>query len=382
LSTPLSPIVESRLKQILEKEWETNEQAICNLLQCPFLLPEDVRNTYLLKGLKGDHHYYVLSAIVGVQHRQFEETAIMDEIKELLWKHVRESSGPMANRAFISLEQHLSVVDDKQLTKLLVHQDPTVRANAYHTILRLSPTISEDEFSALLVEAGFPEKVISRSMTNFRTQKLKTDGLSNCGTVLSFIPNLEDFKQAQSYRKVIDTIFDQCPKMENGVIGPRQLQAYMNSINVPISEEDAQARVEEEDIYGKGGLDIHEFFNFINGNISLSKTIMDHQLQNLSEASEDDDEESGEDQNEIPTVPSECSSQSVQPEGLDGLDELFKMFDVDLDGAIGKDDIRTSFSKLTGEEVTDEQAEAMIRGADMDKDGKLNFQVFYFFNEH
>jgi len=190
---------------------------------------------------------------------------------------------------------------------------------------------------------------------------------------------MEDFKQAQSYRKVIDTIFEQCPKIGNGVIGPRQLQAYMNSIDVPISEEDAQARVEEEDIYGKGGLDIHEFFNFMNGKINLSKKIMD-QLQNLSpEASDDDDdEESEEDENEIPigqAVPLECSSQS-QPGSLDGLDELFKMFDVDLDGAIGKDDIRTSFSKLTGEEVTDEQADAMIQGADMDKDGKLNFQEF------
>jgi len=372
--------VEYRIKQILENDWKTNSQAICNLLQCPYIIPEDVRNTCLLRGLKDENPYYVLSAIVGVQHRKFEEMSVVDEIKELLWKHVQESSGPTANRAFISLEQHLSIVDDKQLTKLLVHKEPTIRVNAFHAILRLCPTISEEQFSGLLAEACFPEKVISRSVTNFRAQKLKTepDGLPN-DTIISFIPNMEDFKQAQSYRKVIDTIFEQCPKIGNGVIGPRQLQAYMNSIDVPISEEDAQARVEEEDIYGKGGLDIHEFFNFMNGKINLSKKIMD-QLQNLSpEASDDDDdEESEEDENEIPvgqTVPLECSSQS-QPGSLDGLDELFKMFDVDLDGAIGKDDIRTSFSKLTGEEVTDEQADAMIQGADMDKDGKLNFQEF------
>jgi calmodulin len=55
--------------------------------------------------------------------------------------------------------------------------------------------------------------------------------------------------------------------------------------------------------------------------------------------------------------------------------EAFAVFDVDKDGFITKGELRQIMNRL-GENLTDEQLDAMIKEADKDGDGKVNAEEF------
>ena len=57
------------------------------------------------------------------------------------------------------------------------------------------------------------------------------------------------------------------------------------------------------------------------------------------------------------------------------MSEAFAVFDVDKDGFITKGELRQVMNRL-GENLTDEQLDAMIREADLDGDGKINAEEF------
>ena len=62
-------------------------------------------------------------------------------------------------------------------------------------------------------------------------------------------------------------------------------------------------------------------------------------------------------------------------EDVDEMAEAFAVFDVDKDGFITKSELRQVMNRL-GENLTDEQLDAMIREADQDGDGKINEEEF------
>lgn len=55
--------------------------------------------------------------------------------------------------------------------------------------------------------------------------------------------------------------------------------------------------------------------------------------------------------------------------------EAFAVFDVDKDGYITKSELHQVMNRL-GENLTDEQLDAMIKEADTDGDGKINIAEF------
>lgn len=55
--------------------------------------------------------------------------------------------------------------------------------------------------------------------------------------------------------------------------------------------------------------------------------------------------------------------------------EAFQVFDTDGNGSITADELRQIFSNL-GEKLTDEEINDMIKEADMDGDGEINYQEF------
>ncbi|CAN4116529.1 unnamed protein product [Withania somnifera] len=57
------------------------------------------------------------------------------------------------------------------------------------------------------------------------------------------------------------------------------------------------------------------------------------------------------------------------------LKEAFKVFDKDQNGYISANDLRHVMINL-GEKLTDEEAEQMIKEADLDGDGQVNFDEF------
>ena len=59
----------------------------------------------------------------------------------------------------------------------------------------------------------------------------------------------------------------------------------------------------------------------------------------------------------------------------DDIAKSFRMFDIDGDGLITEDELRTTMSNL-GEPMNDSEVKAMIAEADLDGDGKINFKEF------
>ena len=55
--------------------------------------------------------------------------------------------------------------------------------------------------------------------------------------------------------------------------------------------------------------------------------------------------------------------------------EAFQVFDTDGNGSITADELRQIFNNL-GEKLTDEEITDMIKEADIDGDGEINYQEF------
>ena len=57
------------------------------------------------------------------------------------------------------------------------------------------------------------------------------------------------------------------------------------------------------------------------------------------------------------------------------LDPLYRVFDKNNDGLISSDELRHVMTSL-GEKLSDEEVDDMIREADSDNDGQVNYQEF------
>jgi Ca2+-binding EF-hand superfamily protein len=55
------------------------------------------------------------------------------------------------------------------------------------------------------------------------------------------------------------------------------------------------------------------------------------------------------------------------------LTEAFKIFDTNGDGFITRDELKSVMTKM-GERLSEEEADEMIRKADLNKDGKINYE--------
>jgi calmodulin len=65
----------------------------------------------------------------------------------------------------------------------------------------------------------------------------------------------------------------------------------------------------------------------------------------------------------------------IAAHGNEKLIESFKVFDEDGNGVISAAELRHVMTNL-GEELTDEEVDEMIRGADVDGDGQINYEEF------
>lgn len=103
------------IQNIIENKWEEEEQIISNLLQSPFLIPENIRVSTLIRGLEDDEMpYFVLSACFGIQRVKLasEDT---EKVMKLLRKAVFNEHSSVGMRAFITLNPMLKYPEDTNL---------------------------------------------------------------------------------------------------------------------------------------------------------------------------------------------------------------------------------------------------------------------------
>ncbi|XP_062207196.1 calmodulin-2/4-like [Phragmites australis] len=133
---------------------------------------------------------------------------------------------------------------------------------------------------------------------------------------------IAEFKEAFS-------LFD---KDDNGYISTKELGTVMRSLGQNPTEAELQDMINEVDADGNDTIDLQEFLN-----------LMARKMKDT-----DSEEE---------------------------LKEAFRVFDKDQNGFISAAELRHVMSNL-GEKLTDEEVDEMVREADVDGDGRINYEEF------
>ncbi|CAK9154281.1 unnamed protein product [Ilex paraguariensis] len=146
---------------------------------------------------------------------------------------------------------------------------------------------------------------------------------------------IAEFKEAFS-------LFD---KDGDGCITSKELGTVMRSLGQNPTEAELQDMINEVDADQNGTIDFSEFLNLMAR--KMKGTDSDDELE---EALKDTDSE-------------------------EELKEAFKVFDKDQNGFISAAELRHVMTNL-GEKLTDEEVDEMIREADLDGDGQVNYEEF------
>lgn len=126
--------------------------------------------------------------------------------------------------------------------------------------------------------------------------------------------------------------FEMFDKDKDGTITVRELANVMRSLNQDPSEQELQDMIAEVDVDGNGRIDFEEFVSLMNRR--SKETDIEEEVINA-----------------------------------------FRVFDKDGNGLISSNELRQVMTSL-GDRLTDEEADEMIREADVDGDGYINYEEF------
>ncbi|XP_042400121.1 calmodulin-like isoform X1 [Zingiber officinale] len=118
----------------------------------------------------------------------------------------------------------------------------------------------------------------------------------------------------------------------DGCISLGELSTIINSLGLRPTKDELQEMISEVDADGSGAIEFEEFLNLM-----------------VRKMKESDSEEE--------------------------LKEAFKVFDKDQNGFISKNELKNVMMSL-GEKLTDEEVDQMIKEADLDGDGQVNYEEF------
>lgn len=118
----------------------------------------------------------------------------------------------------------------------------------------------------------------------------------------------------------------------DGTISSTELETILKSLGQTPTREELQDMINEVDVDGNGTVDFHEFLTMM-------------------------------------------ASKNRTASAEDEIREAFCVFDKDGNGKISADELKNVMINL-GEKLTDEELEEMIREADIDGDGEVNYEEF------
>lgn len=184
---PLDAEGEALVRSIVH-QWQ-DAQAVANLLLHPTIMPVDIRNDALLRGLHEPLTYNTLASVVGLQnHADWWTNDEKSEIVERLQSIMFSAPPPLANRASVTLLDYVQEQDIDKLIFFLGYPGEIVQHNSLVALVRL---IGEDE-TLERVNAAFEAKQVTEAGQDFTAAHIYTvseDGLP----LLSYIPNLKDY---------------------------------------------------------------------------------------------------------------------------------------------------------------------------------------------
>ncbi|XP_063702234.1 calcium-binding protein E63-1 isoform X2 [Culicoides brevitarsis] len=146
--------------------------------------------------------------------------------------------------------------------------------------------------------------------------------------------------------KDLRTAFDLLDRDQDGHVTPNELQFMLRNLGIHIKDELVDDLLKEASKTGNGLIDETEFLQWV------------AKIQALKEES--------------------SSSSGTSPPDDDITQDLvaaFRVFDKDSNGFITRDELKTAM-EMIGENVTEAQLSDMLALADIDKDGKINYEEF------
>jgi len=145
------------------------------------------------------------------------------------------------------------------------------------------------------------------------------------------------------------TAFDLLDRDQDGHVTPNELQFMLRNLGIHIKDELVDDLMKEASRTGNGLINETEFLQFV------------AKIQALREES----------------TSSSSSSSTTQPEDdlTQDLVAAFRVFDRDNNGFITKDELKIAM-EMIGENVTETQLTEMLALADLDKDGRINYEEF------
>ncbi|CAI5467082.1 unnamed protein product [Closterium sp. Yama58-4] len=183
-------------------------------------------------------------------------------------------------------------------------------------------------------------------------------------------------------------VFD---KDQNGFISAQELRHVMTNLGEKLTDEEVDEMIREADVDGDGQLsedqiaEFKEAFSLFDkdgdGSITTKElgTVMRSLGQNPTEAElQDMINEVDADGNGTIDFPEFLNLMARKMKDTDSEEELkeaFKVFDKDQNGFISAQELRHVMTNL-GEKLTDEEVDEMIREADVDGDGQVNYEEF------
>lgn len=187
-----------RKVRITLQKWNS-PQAVSNLLFHPFIIPEDVRASCLLKGLREKKNpYYILASVVGIQG--IDSTGFSKEqrkaIKESLILILKTSGGIISARASISIRDYLSSEDASAMFELLNHPDEVTGHNILCWLMKTMEERGSSEFVLLARSSNMPEDLQKEAIDKFQEhlkQKEAGEYSSFSVPLYAYIPNLREY---------------------------------------------------------------------------------------------------------------------------------------------------------------------------------------------
>ena len=162
------------IQNILEYNWDSENQMVSNLLHFPHIMPEDKRFKWLLKGLREEKQpYYNLAAATGAAGLKLQGGEA-EQIFEVLKNTSTSQHGIVAIRAFMSLADHLKHPKDTPFVLKFMHKSKShLRYNSLDWLIE--NVKDKKELLSLLEDKCIPEDVRQEAIDRINMFR-ETDG--------------------------------------------------------------------------------------------------------------------------------------------------------------------------------------------------------------
>lgn len=252
------------IRNILEYNWDTENQMVSNLLHFPHIMPDDKRLKWLLKGLKEEKHpYYVLAAATGVAGLKLQGKDA-EEIVELLKDISTSQPGMVALRAFMSLVDYLKHPKDTQFVLKFMHKsNSNLRYNSLDWLIE--NVKDKKELLSLLEDKAIPEDVKLEAIdrVNNSPESEVQDWTNEDLHHFTFVPNLAEFEAMRTKEQTLSELFSELDLDKDGLIGAAELRDFCEDIGQDITLERAAKDIALVDGDKDGKIDRDEWIELM-----------------------------------------------------------------------------------------------------------------------